>query len=471
MFARRAPRDLELATRQLDLDGGIESSMTSADRHRGACAGAAGQRFANTAFEDAQADVRAIDDFHETDIHSFRKAWVTLDGGPESIDGRTRGGRDREHRVGITHGHGSDLHFSARDGERIHMRFGGGFERQRFRIEVGHAHVHRDEVVIVDSGMNRPGRAIEHDFTAIPREHRGAIAPVHERGEATGAVAALLHLAAVGVENTVIDMGARAAGRLEHQRLIKPDARMTRRQRAPLSRCRQGAVTWRLEDNEVIAETVHFGELELHVAKNTLRSAAMRLAPIAVAVVAAVAIFKLYSSREIEHGPGVLAGDDPVQSDIDSAALIERGEFRLRPRADFRATVRILRREDYSIGALADLVPTDFAVGWGPMSDSAVLADIEISQGNRFYYWRTESWPIAREAIETHSANWHLISASPDVGEKLARVRAGSLVQLRGQLVDIEGTEAGMRTSLSRTDTGAGACEILLADSVDIVGP
>jgi hypothetical protein len=196
----------------------------------------------------------------------------------------------------------------------------------------------------------------------------------------------------------------------------------------------------------------------------------MRLAPVAIALVASFAIFKLYSSREIEHAPGMLAADDPVQEAVDAVSLIERGAFRLRPRANFTAVVRILHREDYSIGALAKLMPTDFAVGWGPMSDSAVLADIEISQGNRFYYWRTQTWPIAREAIESHSANWHVISGNPEVARTLASLRTGSLVELRGQLVDIEGADAGMRTSLSRLDTGAGACEILLADSAALVG-
>ncbi len=194
----------------------------------------------------------------------------------------------------------------------------------------------------------------------------------------------------------------------------------------------------------------------------------MRLAPIAVAAIAIFACYKLYSRREITHAPGVLAASDPEQSDIESAAVIERGEFRLRPRAEFSATVRILRREDYSVGALAKLVPTDFAVGWGPMSDSAVLADIEISQGNRFYYWRTENWPIDRADIETHSANWHVIPKDSQVGGVLGQLRAGSVVELHGQLVDVEGGEAGMRTSLTRGDTGAGACEILLAESARI---
>ena len=197
----------------------------------------------------------------------------------------------------------------------------------------------------------------------------------------------------------------------------------------------------------------------------------MRLAPLVVAALTAFAIYRLYSSREIEHAPGVLAAADPVQRNLDSAATIERGEFLLRPRAEFSATVRVLRREDYSFGPLAKLVPTDFAVGWGPMSDSAVLADVEISQGNRFYFWRTENWPIPRDEIEEHSANWHLIPENEAVSGVLGRLRAGSVVELRGRLVDIEGSEAGMRTSMSRGDTGAGACEILLAESARVVGP
>jgi len=194
----------------------------------------------------------------------------------------------------------------------------------------------------------------------------------------------------------------------------------------------------------------------------------MRLAPIALAALAIFGIYKLYSVREIAHAPGVLVASDPEQSNIESATVIERGEFRLRPRAEFTATVRVLRREEYSFDPLAKLMPTDFAVGWGPMSDTAVLADIEISQGNRFYYWRTENWPIDRADIERHSANWHVIPENAAVGQVLERLRRGSVVQLRGRLVDIEGGEGGMRTSLSRNDTGAGACEILLVESATI---
>jgi hypothetical protein len=191
-----------------------------------------------------------------------------------------------------------------------------------------------------------------------------------------------------------------------------------------------------------------------------------RFGPWICAALVIAGVYRWYGTREIEHADGVLAAANPVQERADAEPGIERGQFQLIPRAEFSATVRVLRREDYSMDSLATLVPTDFAVGWGPMSDSEVLADIEISQGNRFYYWRTRSWPIERREIELHSANWHVIPADDAVRATLAKLRAGSIVELQGQLVDIEGPEAQMRTSLTRADTGAGACEILLATSV-----
>jgi hypothetical protein len=195
----------------------------------------------------------------------------------------------------------------------------------------------------------------------------------------------------------------------------------------------------------------------------------MRITPWLVAALLIFSAWRLYSTRDIEHSPGVLATGAPVQRAIGPGTAIEHGEYVLWPRAEFEATVRVLRREDYSFGELADLVPTDFAVGWGPMSDSAVLEQIEISQSNRFYFWRTRTWPIDRRQIETHSANWHVIPGNDAVRAVLRRVRVGNLVELRGQLVDVEARGGGMRTSLSRDDTGAGACEILLAASARLI--
>ncbi len=194
---------------------------------------------------------------------------------------------------------------------------------------------------------------------------------------------------------------------------------------------------------------------------------------------AAVVLFAGYQwlqARPIERRPGVLAPGNPSQAALDAdgpAGAIEPldagHDYRLTPRARFSATVRVLARERYYIDALAPVAPVDLAVGWGPMSDSAILAAFDISQSNRFYYWHADEMPLPRGEIESHSANWHIVPASAEVARTLRRVRVGEVVRITGELVDVEGPDGGSaRTSLRRDDTGAGACEIILVQSLAI---
>src|SRR5688572_6040646 len=268
VFAVSVPRDLEISAGQLDLDGGIESAMTSADGDSRASSGAARQGFADAAFENTQPDVRAIDDFHEADVHAVRESWVALDRGAQAIDWCARDRGDREHGVGIAHRHRADLDFSSCDGERIDVRLRGSVERQRLRLEIRSAHVHGDQVGVVHARADQPRRAVEQQLVAAVRGFRAA--PMEERGEAARAVAALLDLAAVGVEDAVVDLRALAARRLEDERLIETNPGMTRGQRTPLLGGRQAAVARRIEHDEIVAEAVHLRELELHGAKDTV---------------------------------------------------------------------------------------------------------------------------------------------------------------------------------------------------------
>jgi hypothetical protein len=98
-----------------------------------------------------------------------------------------------------------------------------------------------------------------------------------------------------------------------------------------------------------------------------------------------------------------------------------------------------------------------------------VLKDLEISQSNRFYYWHYDDEPpIPPDQIVRHSANWHLIPANNSVWDTLEALRVGDVVTLEGRLVDIEAPDVGtIRTSLSRDDSGAGACEILLVEKAN----
>jgi hypothetical protein len=151
-----------------------------------------------------------------------------------------------------------------------------------------------------------------------------------------------------------------------------------------------------------------------------------------------------------------------------SGEKVQVGRWTLTVRADYQITARILSREGYHFDALADLIPEDLALGWGPMSDNRMLRYVDISQSNRFYYWRAPAnSPISRDSIITHSANTHVIPRNSVVRTLLARLRPGQVVTLSGELVDgMRDDGMWIKTSLVRNDTGAGSCEVLLVSDV-----
>ena len=61
----------------------------------------------------------------------------------------------------------------------------------------------------------------------------------------------------------------------------------------------------------------------------------------------------------------------------------------------------------------------------------------------------------------------HLIPADDTVARDLARVREGQIVDLRGRLVEARRVDGWRwRSSLTREDSGAGACELVFVDSI-----
>ncbi|HPA01792.1 MAG TPA: hypothetical protein PLK29_06155 [Chiayiivirga sp.] len=189
-----------------------------------------------------------------------------------------------------------------------------------------------------------------------------------------------------------------------------------------------------------------------------------------LALALVVAAFGWWTSPPMGRSrpPGVLAPQVPVQEDLKDAPVIERGEFRLTPLAHFRVNARVLGREDYRFDEGAALSPMDLALGWGRMSDSAVLDRLDIDQSMRFYSWRWRNEPpLPPQEIVESSANMHLIPADAGVERQLRRVRRGDVVEIEGYLIEARRDDGWFwRSSLTRKDSGAGACELVYVTSV-----
>lgn len=184
-------------------------------------------------------------------------------------------------------------------------------------------------------------------------------------------------------------------------------------------------------------------------------------------ILAVFALWNWLHQRPVHYGPGVQAPDAPLQT-VTDAPPFRFGDVRLTPLAGFEIRALLLSREAYHFGREAALSPVDFAVGWGRMSDGAVLKTIDISQSHRFFWWHVQDFPIPRREIETSATNIHLIPADRSVERAIDRLRVGQVVHLRGKLVRAD-AEDGWHwlSSLTREDTGDGACELLYVESAE----
>jgi len=174
-------------------------------------------------------------------------------------------------------------------------------------------------------------------------------------------------------------------------------------------------------------------------------------------------------SQPIVYPPGILIATEPLQAGLlPTDVPFDQGQFHLTPLARFMLDARVLHRKTYRYDHQAALASIDLAVGWGPMSDQAVLDQLSISQSARFFYYEWKGAPpLAPDQIAAHATNLHLIPSNDEVAAACRKLRIGELIHLSGVLVEATGPGIGTwRSSLTRDDTGNGACELIWVEGV-----
>jgi hypothetical protein len=175
----------------------------------------------------------------------------------------------------------------------------------------------------------------------------------------------------------------------------------------------------------------------------------------------------LVEGRAVDRPPGVLVSGEPMQRLVQRPAF-SFGDYQLTPLAEFDVEARVLSVEKYRTDGGARLSPIDFALGWGPMSDSAVLEHFRIRQGGRFFSIYPDEQAIDLKTAMLNASNMHLIPADGLMKDRLAGVKIGNIVRLRGKLVSVVGpNNFTWSSSLTRSDTGNGACELFYVESIE----
>lgn len=160
---------------------------------------------------------------------------------------------------------------------------------------------------------------------------------------------------------------------------------------------------------------------------------------------------------------GTPAARDPVQTSTALPGPFNSGDLKITPLAHYSLTAVVLSRSRYRYDSSAKIAPVDLALGWGPMSIAGVINELSISQSGRWYEytWRNDP-PLDPTEIARHSANTHCLPATDEIRRQLLAVKRHDLVTLSGYLVEVNRADGyRWRSSLSRDDTGGGACEVV----------
>ncbi|MFH2030500.1 MAG: hypothetical protein ABIJ40_07680 [Bacteroidota bacterium] len=192
---------------------------------------------------------------------------------------------------------------------------------------------------------------------------------------------------------------------------------------------------------------------------------------ISLAIATGIALYMFWPESEVKQPVGILAEDAPIQKNLPSRPKVWKIEgFEYDAQASFRVEARLLSKEFYKFGNESSISPVDYAIGWGELSNQAVVENIDFSQKNRWYFWKTDGYPISNNVIQRSTANIHIIPANDRVRQMLDKIKKGNIFELKGFLVDVKGSDGWRwRTSTTRTDTGGGSCEIVWVEELRLI--
>ena len=162
----------------------------------------------------------------------------------------------------------------------------------------------------------------------------------------------------------------------------------------------------------------------------------------------------------------------PIQMQTTRPSFAYKGVL-ITPRAEYDITGVVFSTRRYHWNFVDDtykFLPEDLALGWGPLGDFKYKDILHIRQEHRFFKYRYRGEPpFPPNVLIANMSNNHIMPANDDMADKLRDIRPGDIVHMKGALIDVvEPGKGTISTSLIRTDTGAGACEILWLEALEV---
>ena len=207
------------------------------------------------------------------------------------------------------------------------------------------------------------------------------------------------------------------------------------------------------------------------------------LAVISVSMVLVIgfsAIFfsMFYVKKEYEYVSAFTDLPDPVQieSSGEFSQILDDYEINYEIKAEYTITGLVVEKYYYFPSSMINKISRyDLGIVWGALLGEDLKDTMKFkNKGNRFLHYTYKNSLISklgsRDAIVNSLSNNHMIHSSDYILKCLRNVREGDYIQVKGYLVYMSYSNDNSRgtwnSSLSRTDHGDGACEIIYVTSI-----
>ncbi|MGZ5280492.1 MAG: hypothetical protein ACXWC9_11140 [Pseudobdellovibrionaceae bacterium] len=165
----------------------------------------------------------------------------------------------------------------------------------------------------------------------------------------------------------------------------------------------------------------------------------------------------------------------PEQNEVQNASQfqVEKGShfYSIQPKANYKIWGLVVATHDSSSWMdithqqAGDFFNThDICVIWGENASSQYLKKWKFSHGDWTCYVQTNSMKSWKAFRGDQLSNNHILPQNAEVLDVIRSAQVGDQIEISGQLVDYSTDDGPPRkTSLIRTDTENGACEIIYA--------
>jgi hypothetical protein len=178
--------------------------------------------------------------------------------------------------------------------------------------------------------------------------------------------------------------------------------------------------------------------------------------------------------------------NEPLQTETGSIDLIKfkkNGyDYELTPLYNYDIRGLVVHKMNYSWFTIykgEKVFSTDLCLIWGNNVKNKVFKNnsVKFSQDCR---WCNVEWYGNVDFNLNQLSNNHLIAIAPDLLNKIAAISSGDQVRIKGKLVYVKARPSGKagnedyngfewRSSVTRDDTGAGACEVIFVEDAQIL--